>query len=82
MNRTLQPYQLEVVLDEPTWTISLHSTDGTFVSTAHASSRTVTKITFSPRVFEVPETVKPRSDLVAVMMPFAGFDGVHAAINR
>jgi len=38
------------------------------------------KITFAPNVFAVPET-DVRNDLVAVMMPFAGFDSVYNAIK-
>lgn len=38
------------------------------------------RITFAPSVFSVPN-VERRSDLVAVMMPFAGFDSVYAAIR-
>ena len=81
MNQTLRPYQFEIALDETNWTTSLVSTDGTFVSTAHRSPNRVTKITFSPRVFEVPETIQTRPDLVAVMMPFGGFDKVHFSIR-
>lgn len=38
------------------------------------------RITFAPSVFNVP-ALERRSDLVAVMMPFAGFDAVYAAIK-
>ena len=38
------------------------------------------RITFAPSVFAVPD-VEPRADLVAVMMPFAGFDSVYTAIK-
>lgn len=81
MNKVLMHYQLEVRLDEITSTCSLVSTDGQFVSTAHRTPGKATKITFSPRVFEVPENVEPRKHLVAIMMPFEGFDGIHAAIK-
>lgn len=37
------------------------------------------KITFSPSVFSVPDG-GVENDLVAVMMPFAGFDGVYQSI--
>lgn len=39
------------------------------------------RITFAPHVFEVP-TLERRSDLVAVMMPFGGFDAVYTAIKE
>lgn len=81
MNKTLLQYQLEVVQDESRGTCSLASTDGRFVSTAHRSPEKATKITFSPRVFEVPEDIEPRKTLVAIMMPFGGFGGVHKAIK-
>ena len=81
MNKTLQPYQFEVVHDQATWTCKIVSTDGRFISTAHRSPEKATKITFSPRVFEVPEAIEPRRNLVAIMMPFGGFDGVHKAIK-
>lgn len=38
------------------------------------------KITFSPSVFSIPES-DVEDDLVAVMMPFAGFSGVYDAIK-
>lgn len=44
---------------------------------AHPSER---RVTFAPSVFKVPD-VSMRNDLVAIMMPFAGFDCVHAAIK-
>jgi hypothetical protein len=81
VNKTLLPYQLEVVHNESQGRCLLVSTDGKFVSTAHRSPEKVTKITFSPRVFEVPEDIEPRKTLVAIMMPFGGFDGVHKAIK-
>jgi hypothetical protein len=81
MNKTLMPYDLEVVFDKSQFKCELRSTDGKFVSTAHRSPDKATKITFSPRVFEVPEEVEPQRNLVAIMMPFGGFDGVHNAIK-
>ena len=50
---------------------------GTYIS-AKPSER---RITFAPIVFEIPD-VEQRTDLVAVMMPFAGFDSVHTAIRN
>ena len=38
------------------------------------------KITFSPNVFSVPDGAV-EEDLIAVMMPFAGFDNVYKAIK-
>ena len=38
------------------------------------------KITFAPNVFSIPDG-EVEDDLVAVMMPFAGFDGVYSAIK-
>ncbi len=38
------------------------------------------RITFAPSVFKVPD-VSLRQDLVAIMMPFRGFDRVHEAIK-
>ncbi len=51
--------------------------DSTYISSKPASRR----ITFAPSVFAVPD-VEIRPDLVAVMMPFAGFDAVYAAIKE
>lgn len=82
INRTLLSYQLEVVFDQKQWKSTLVSTDGKFVSTAHRSPEKATKITFSPRVFEIPNDLEPQRDLVALMMPFGGFDGVHTAIKN
>lgn len=39
------------------------------------------KITFSPSVFSIPDG-EVENDLVAVMMPFAGFDSVYDAIKN
>ena len=39
------------------------------------------KITFSPSVFSIPN-VNLENDLIAVMMPFCGFDGVYDAIKN
>ncbi len=39
------------------------------------------KITFSPSVFSIPDG-DVEDDLVAVMMPFAGFDGVYQSIKN
>lgn len=39
------------------------------------------KITFSPSVFSIPDS-DVEDDLVAVMMPFAGFDGVYQSIKK
>ena len=39
------------------------------------------KITFSPNVFSIPHG-DVENDLVAVMMPFAGFDGVYQSIKK
>lgn len=55
-----------------------HFGDGsTYVSSLPSANR----ITFAPNVFKVPE-IELRSDLVAVMMPFAGFDQVFQAIKQ
>lgn len=81
MNKTLKPYDLEVTFDKSRFACSLVSTDGKFISTAHRSPDKATKITFSPRVFEVPEAIEPRKNLVAIMMPFGGFNEVHKAIK-
>ncbi len=50
---------------------------GEYVSSM-ASER---KILFAPNVFKVPDCER-QSDLVAVMMPFAGYANVHAAIKN
>ncbi|WP_230774581.1 hypothetical protein [Roseiconus lacunae] len=78
MNKALLSYNLEVGLDRGA--AKLVSTDGTFVSTAHPSPETAIKITFTPKVFEVPK-ITPQKDVVAIMMPFGGYDDVHAAIK-
>lgn len=44
----------------------------------HPSER---RITFSPNVFKVPD-VELRADLVAVMMPFKGFDSIYSSIKK
>lgn len=41
----------------------------------------IRKITFAPNVFSIPDG-DVENDLVTVMMPFAGFDGVYGAIKN
>lgn len=48
----------------------------TFISAKPSAKR----MTFAPNVFDVPG-VEQRDDLVAVMMPFGGFDSVYSAIR-
>ncbi|HET6323854.1 MAG TPA: hypothetical protein VFG04_04070 [Planctomycetaceae bacterium] len=50
--------------------------DGEYVSSMPSER----KILFAPNVFKVPEGDR-QSDLVAVMMPFVGYDRVYAAIK-
>lgn len=82
MNQTLTPYKLEVAFNEHHSSVELLSTEGKFISTAHHSPEKTTKIVFSPKVFEVPESIAPQNKLVAIMMPFGGFDLVHQAISK
>jgi hypothetical protein len=51
--------------------------NATYISAKHAEK----KITFSPSVFSIPDA-EMEDDLVAVMMPFAGFDNVYSAIKN
>ena len=82
MNGVLQHYKLELTLEPGTGLPRLKSVDGHFISTAHSSPNSVKKITFAPKVFEVPHSVEVQHDLVAIMMPFdAAFAPVHDAIN-
>ena len=82
INRVLKQYNLEVVLDQDSGAAKLRSVDGHFVSTAHASPAVVKKLTFAPRVFDVPHSTDIQHDLVAIMMPFgAAFDHIHEAIK-
>lgn len=82
MNGVLKHYKLEVSLEPGTGLPRLKSVDGHFISTAHSSSNSVKKITFAPKVFEVPHSVEVQHDLVAIMMPFdAAFAPVHDAIH-
>jgi hypothetical protein len=82
MNGVLKHYKLELTLEPGTGLPRLKSVDGHFISTAHSSPNSVKKITFAPKVFEVPHSVEVQHDLVAIMMPFdAAFAPVHDAIN-
>lgn len=51
--------------------------DGEYVSSMPSER----KILFAPNVFKVPEGDR-QNDLVAIMMPFEGFDNVHTAIKN
>jgi len=82
MNGVLKHYKLELTLEPGTGLPRLKSVDGHFISTAHSSPNSVKKITFAPKVFEVPHSGEVQHDLVAIMMPFdAAFAPVHDAIN-
>lgn len=81
INETLKSYDLEVALDKNRLVCALVSTDGKFISTAHRFPEKATKITFSPRVFEIPDSIEPCKNLVAIMMPFQSFERVHEAIK-
>lgn len=83
MNQVLKPYKLEVAVDVASGAARLRSFDGPFVSTAHSSPETVTRITFAPQVFAVPHSTHVQHDLVAIMMPFgAAFTRIHEAIRN
>ncbi|WLD12254.1 hypothetical protein [Planctellipticum variicoloris] len=83
MNSVLRQYKLEVVLDQSIGVASLRTVDGLFVSTAHQARDVVTKITFAPKVFEIPHSTEVQRGLVAIMMPFdPGFSGIHDAIQN
>lgn len=56
----------------------LHSDEDTLYISNQIGEK---KITFSPSVFTVPEA-NIEDDLVAVMMPFSGFDNVYSAIKN
>jgi hypothetical protein len=82
MNGVLKQYRLELVVEPATGLAKLKSVDGHFVSTAHPVPERVTKLTFAPKVFEIPQSVESQHDLVAIMMPFdAAFVPVHEAIK-
>ncbi len=82
MNRVLKQYKLEVEANASSGEAKLRSVDGQFVSTAHASPESVKKLTFAPKVFEVPNSTEIQHDLVAIMMPFgAAFSRIHEAIK-
>ena len=81
MNKTLSPYNLEVSFDRLKSKSTIISTDENFISTAHKSSSKAIKLTISPKVFDVPEHIDLKRDLVAIMMPFGGFDAIHDAIK-
>lgn len=83
INRVLKHYKLEVVVDQQSGTATLRSVDGHFVSTAHSAPEVVRKLTFAPKVFEIPRSTDVQHDLVAIMMPFgAAFFGIHDAIRK
>lgn len=83
MNQVLKQYKLEVILDQHSGAAKLRSVDGHFVSTAHSIPEAVKKITFAPKVFEVPHSTDVQHDLVAIMMPFGtAFSGIHDAIRK
>jgi hypothetical protein len=83
MNRVLKHYKLEVAVDAASGVTKLRSVDGHFVSTAHAAPDVIKKLTFAPKVFEIPHSTEIQHDLVAIMMPFgATFSPVHEAIKQ
>lgn len=81
MNQVLKQYKLEIAID-PSGVGRLRPIDQYFVSTAHSSPELVKKLTFAPKVFDIPQSTEIQRDLVAIMMPFgAGFAKVHHAIK-
>lgn len=83
MNQILKQYKLEVAVDATSGVAKLRSVDGHFVSTAHTAPDIVKKLTFAPKVFDIPHSIQLQHDLVAIMMPFgAAFSPVHDAIKR
>lgn len=82
INRVLRQYNFEVVPNEQSGKATLHSIDGSFISTAIGAMEAVRKITFCPTVFQVPKKTVGQNDLVAVMMPFrAEFNPVIDAVR-
>lgn len=82
LNRVLQQYKLEVAVDPVSGVAQLRSIDGQFVSTAHGSAASIKKLTFAPKVFDVPDAITVQHDLAAIMMPFgAAFSPVYDAIK-
>jgi len=82
MNEVLRSHELEVVADPKTKVVSLHSTSGSFISTAIDRKKVQKTITFAPTIFSVPK-IDVQERLVAVMMPFvAEFNGVYDAIKE
>ncbi len=59
------------------YVLKKYGQQGEYVSSMPAEK----KILFAPNVFKIPVEER-QSDLVAVMMPFAGFDPVHTAIKN
>ncbi|MDA0150807.1 hypothetical protein OH460_00640 [Vibrio sp. Makdt] len=51
------------------------------VSVSTAPTQSTKSIVFTPSIFQIPSS-EVESNLVSVMMPFAGFDGVHQGIIR
>ncbi|ELA8081255.1 hypothetical protein RGL38_001668 [Vibrio parahaemolyticus] len=51
------------------------------VSVSTAPTESTKSIVFTPNIFQIPDT-EVESDLVSIMMPFAGFDDVHQGIVR
>ncbi|HHG3252317.1 TPA: hypothetical protein ACPVYB_004510 [Vibrio parahaemolyticus] len=51
------------------------------VSVSTAPTESTKSIVFTPNIFQIPST-EVESDLVSIMMPFAGFDDVHQGIVR
>jgi hypothetical protein len=82
INAVLASSELEVILNPKTHLPRLAPMDGSFVSTAVDVAEAVRKITFSPKVFNVPDGEMDAGQ-VSVMMPFsAEFNGVYDAIKN
>lgn len=82
VNQILKSENLEVIRDEKTNTVTLSNTKGNFISSSIAKEKVTKVITFTPSVFNIPDTPLV-NNCVAVMMPFnMEFNGVYETIKE
>ena len=68
-------------LDDVTYFLDINHPLTNNVSVSTAPTESTKSIVITPNIYQIPGT-EVESDLVSIMMPFAGFDDVHQGIVR
>ncbi|MCL1084436.1 hypothetical protein [Shewanella psychromarinicola] len=78
--KSMYTYQRHAIDDVISF-LDEHFPEPNTVSVSTSPTSSTKKVFFIPTIFELPDS-EVESDLVSIMMPFAGFDGVHQGIIK